>query len=112
MRLETEGPVEPPVLFPLNSLNDTTTTNSGESVVIDVLENDTAGVGPDNITITNTTNPANGQVQISDRSIVYQPDSDFNGTDQFTYFAIDSFSNTDSAAITITVRAVEPPPLQ
>lgn len=56
--------------------------------------------------------PAHGLVNFSpDGSFSYTPAVDFSGTDTFTYFASDGSSNSAPATVTITVNAVNGPPV-
>jgi len=41
----------------------------------------------------------------SDGSFTYDPDTDFTGSDSFTYFAFDGFDNSAETTVTITVNA-------
>ncbi|NIN12284.1 MAG: tandem-95 repeat protein, partial [Gemmatimonadales bacterium] len=44
-------------------------------------------------------------------SVTYTPDPDFNGTDSFTYKANDGLADSNVATVTITVSAVNDPPV-
>ncbi|NQZ08232.1 MAG: tandem-95 repeat protein, partial [Algicola sp.] len=73
--------------------NDVASTNEDTLVAIDVLANDTdpdAGDAPqgDQIVIEDT--PTNGQVQISSGLVNYTPNTNYNGTDSFTYKVADN----------------------
>ena len=46
----------------------------------------------------------------SNGSFTYTPDADFNGPDRFTYQANDGFANSHTAAVTVTVNAVNDAP--
>jgi len=59
-------------------------------------------------------NPSHGGVTITDTltgSFVYTSTEDYNGIDTFTYIVTDSGSLTDTATVTITVQAVNDPPV-
>ena len=47
----------------------------------------------------------------SNGSFSYAPDKDFSGTDVFTYVANDGTANSNTATVTITVEAVNDPPV-
>ena len=47
----------------------------------------------------------------ADGSFDYTPDADFNGDDSFTYFANDGQADSAPATVTITVNAVNDPPV-
>ncbi|MBD3797635.1 MAG: Ig-like domain-containing protein, partial [Campylobacterales bacterium] len=75
-------------VLPNNTLND------------NVLDNDK---GPD-ITITSNTDPSHGTLSLNtDGTFTYTPDTDFEGTDTFTYNIEDSNGATSSATVTISV---------
>ncbi|NJN46473.1 MAG: tandem-95 repeat protein [Candidatus Competibacteraceae bacterium] len=88
----------------LNAVDDTATTPARTPVDIDVLANDT-GTG---LVISQLGNPANGTTVLNaDNSVTYTPSSAFAGTDVFSYTIIDSFGQSDSATVTVTVTAPE-----
>lgn len=76
-----------------------------------VLVNDTDPDG-DPLTATVVTPPTNGTVVLSaDGSFVYTPNSDFNGTDSFTYRANDGTEDGNVATVTITVNSQNEAPI-
>ncbi|MBU6172382.1 MAG: tandem-95 repeat protein, partial [Planctomycetes bacterium] len=84
---------------------------AGVASVINVLANDIPGTQPP-IRISSTTQPANGQVQISDNNtpsnfaddrIIYTPNTNFFGTDEFKYTITDSRGFTSTATVTLQV---------
>ena len=80
-------------------------------VTVTVLENDT---DPDNDTlnVVAVTQGTNGSVVIDPVSgnPVYTPNTNFNGTDTFTYTIDDGNGGTDTATVTVTVGAVNDRP--
>ncbi|WP_400080000.1 Ig-like domain-containing protein [Winogradskyella sp. R77965] len=85
---------------------DTATTPEGTPIDIVVLANDFDPDG-DPITITATTDPANGAVTLNpDGTITYTPNSGFIGEDTFTYTICDDGNPQlcDTATVTITVQ--------
>lgn len=57
-------------------------------------------------------NPANGSVLInSNGSFTYTPNANFNGIDSFTYQANDGILNSAAGTVTISVAAVNDPPV-
>ena len=85
---------------------DTATTPEGTSINIEVLAND-FDPDADSITITATTNPANGTVTLNpDGTITYTPDFGFIGEDTFTYTICDDGipQLCDTATVTVTVQ--------
>ncbi|CAN0603922.1 unnamed protein product, partial [Ectocarpus sp. 12 AP-2014] len=85
---------------------DTATTPEGTPIDIVVLAND-FDPDADPITITGTTDPANGTVTINpDGTITYTPDPGFIGEDTFTYTICDDGNPQlcDTATVTVTVQ--------
>ncbi|NNE06243.1 MAG: tandem-95 repeat protein, partial [Xanthomonadales bacterium] len=78
--------------------------------VLQILVNDTDPEG-DTLTIVSFTDPANGTVEVSGGTLLYTPDSDFFGTDSFTYTVEDGFGGSDTANVTIMVARLNEPPL-
>jgi len=90
--------------------NDNANTPEETPVVIVVLGNDTDADG-DPLTVANLTQPAHGTATLNaDQTVTYTPDSDFAGTDSFTYRAHDGKTSSDLATVTIDVSAVNDPP--
>ena len=87
-------------------VNDIQTINEDVAILIDILANDTDVDTDDKVsTISIDTQPSNGRVTIVDDKVRYEPTSDFNGTDNFTYHAQDStgtIGNTATVTINIT----------
>ena len=79
--------------------NDTNTTKQDNSIVLDVLANDTDSDG-DNLTIKNVTNPTNGITKIVDNKIKYTPKKGYYGNDSFIYTITDG---TDEANATVSM---------
>ena len=76
-----------------------------------VLGNDT-DVDGDALTAVLNTGPANGVLTLNaNGSFTYTPAAGFNGSDSFTYAANDGTVNSNVATVTITVNAVNVPPV-
>ena len=91
--------------------DDSATTPEDTAVTINVLANDTDADG-DALTVTNLTQPANGTATLNtDNTVTYTPNADFNGDDSFTYMANDGTSDSNIATVSITVNAVNDPPV-
>ncbi len=74
-----------------------------------VLGNDT-DVDGDPLTAAVVAGPSHGTLSLDPAgSFIYEPDSDWNGVDSFTYDASDG-SLTDPATVTITINPVNDPP--
>ncbi len=76
-----------------------------------VLSNDTASDGNPLIAVL-LTKPSNGTVILNtDGSFTYSPNSNFNGSDSFTYKANDGALDSDPATVVITVNSVNDLPV-
>ncbi len=76
-----------------------------------VLGNDSDADG-DTLSASLSSGPAHGALTLNaDGSFTYTPDAGFDGTDVFAYVASDGNGGTSTAAVTITVRNVNSPPV-
>jgi large repetitive protein len=82
--------------------DDSDITNEDDSVTINVLNNDTDPES-DNLSVDSITQGSNGSVVNNGTDVTYTPDSDYNGTDNFTYTVSDGNGGTDTATVTVTV---------
>ncbi|PQO34778.1 tandem-95 repeat protein [Bremerella cremea] len=91
--------------------DDGATTDEDNSVLINVLANDTDIEG-DSLTIVRTTTPLHGSVFVNpNQEIVYTPNSNFNGVDTFTYAVDDGKGGVSSASVSVTVNSVNDSPI-
>jgi hypothetical protein len=90
--------------------NDTATvTEDSRNNVINVTANDT---DPDGDTLTVTAASAqNGSVTFGGGNVTYAPNANFSGTDRINYTISDGNGGSDSAVVTVTVTAVNDPPV-
>ena len=90
--------------------NDTATTNEAQPTVVNILDNDSADTTIDLSTIQLGTNPANGKVTLNNNgTTTYTPNSNFVGTDYFTYLVQDALGTlSNEATVTVTVNNVAP----
>jgi uncharacterized repeat protein (TIGR01451 family) len=94
--------------------NDSTSTNPGTPVLINVAGNDRdpdGNLDPTTVQIINP--PQNGTVRIDPGTgnIIYQPNPGFsNGTDTFTYRICDTTGLCSEATVTVTVPVTTNPP--
>ena len=88
--------------------NEKTNAVAGEDVIIDVLANDDSDA-----TITRiVTQPANGTASVVNGKIVYRSNTNFAGSDSFTYEVTDANGNTAIATVEVHVDgAVNTPPI-
>jgi hypothetical protein len=85
-----------------DAVDDATTTQQAQAVVIDVLANDALGNAPDSVAI--ATAPAHGTATVqADRTVRYVPNSNFFGPDTFQYRLTDANGDSDLAAVTVGV---------
>ena len=85
--------------------NDTASTNENTSVTVDVLVND-EGLGDGSLDLTITSAPSNGSVSLNgDNTITYDPDTDYIGTDNFSYEVCDEGGSGEcsTASVNITI---------
>ena len=101
--------LDPDSAIELDVVDDTVSTPIDTPIDIDILEND-HGVPSDGILT--VTDPSNGTVEIndggtpddiSDDTIIYTPNDDFEGTEVIEYTVCDAEGNCDTATVTITV---------
>ncbi len=94
--------------------NDNSTVSEDIAQVIDVLSNDSDPDGTlDACTVSVANQPANGAVTIGAApgcALTYTPDPDYTGFDSFIYQACDDGGECGTAAVNITVNAVNDPP--
>ncbi len=76
---------------------------NGGIIYIDVLANDT-DIDGDSLNIDGVTQGTNGAVILETGNVSYTPDTDFSGTDSFTYTIIDGNGGSDTATVNVTVQ--------
>lgn len=81
-----------------DATDDTATVAEDQSVIINVLANDT----PAGVTIASVGSPSKGIAVITAGTIVYTPKPNYHGTDTFLYTITDGTA-MDTAAVTVTV---------
>ena len=111
------GQVTKSITVSVNPINDipvaitnSATVNEDATVTIDVLANATDLDG-DSLTITNITQGNNGVVQIINDQLKYTPNTNFNGTDTFTYTISDGNGGITTKSITVDVHSVNDAPI-
>ncbi|GAB4147091.1 MAG: hypothetical protein OHK0017_08390 [Patescibacteria group bacterium] len=94
---------------PVIAVNDSSITNEDTSVDINVLSND-SDADNDPLIVVSISTPSHGTATINqDGAIHYIPDSNYYGTDSFTYTVSDGNGSTATATITITINSVNDP---
>ncbi|MEM7129487.1 MAG: sugar-binding protein [Chloroflexota bacterium] len=99
----------PATVLPLVAVDDTAATNEDTPIVINVLSNDSGGIGGSTIQTIGT--PTSGTAQQSGQEILYSPTLDFFGTDTFAYTIQDAAGNVASAFVSITIYPVSDIPI-
>src|SRR5262249_18130989 len=89
---------------------DSATTAEDTAVTISVLANDT-DVDGDSLTVTGVTQPAHGSASYTASGVTYTPAANYNRSDSFTYSISDGHSGTATGTVSITVTAVNDPPV-
>ncbi len=92
------------VLSPPDAQDDSATLDARTSANINVLANDSDPDG-DTLTVQSITQPSNGTSTLnSDNTVTYTPNSDFTGSDGFTYTISDGKGGTATATVHLTVN--------
>ncbi len=99
-----------PVNDPPLAGDDAAETTEDTPITIAVLGND-SDVDGDALTVVEVSTPAHGTAVADTGEVVYTPEPDFHGTDRFTYVVGDGSGLTARAAVDVTVRPVNDPPL-
>jgi Ca2+-binding RTX toxin-like protein len=93
------------------AFDDTATTDEDTAIAIDVLANDD-DFGEDDVSLNGFSQGAfGGVVLLSDDTLHYTPNADFNGQDSFTYGIRDTSGNTSTATVTVDVTSVQDDPI-
>ena len=107
----------PPSILDLSSVTavkDFASTKAGQSVTIDVLEND-LDINDKGIELSPSPNSSQGgtveQVDQVDGQILFTPGEDFVGTDSFIYDLSRDGQVIDSTTVTVKVSSVPPKPI-
>ena len=100
-----------PVNDPPQAVDDAAETSEDTPVTIAVLANDSDPDG-DPLTVVEVSSPTHGTAVVADTGAVeYTPESDYHGTDRFTYVVGDESGLTAQAAVEVTVLPGNDPPL-
>jgi hypothetical protein len=97
---------DPPVLS-----DDIRTVDEDQVLEANVLTND-VDVDGDPLSVTIATPPGHGSAKVTpERTIVYAPDPDYNGSDSFVYQVDDGQGGTATATVSVTVAPVNDLPV-
>jgi len=89
---------------------DAATTDEDTSQLVDVRANDT-DVDGNALTISNVGSPTHGTAAIEAGQVRYTPAANYAGPDSFGYTVSDGAGGTDTATVSMTVTAVNDPPV-
>jgi hypothetical protein len=92
------------------AVDDLGTLNEDESVLIDVLAND-SDPQDDSLSISAVDTPLHGVATVEAGQIRYTPDQNFWGSDQFSYHVNDGGNRDAVAVVLVTVDPVNDPPV-
>ena len=96
---------------PPEAVDDAAETAEDTPATVDVLGNDSDPDG-DELAVVEVSAPAHGVARLTPAGEVeYTPEPDYHGTDRFTYTVGDGSGLTARAAVEVTVRPVNDPPL-
>ncbi|MDB2535350.1 Ig-like domain-containing protein, partial [Gammaproteobacteria bacterium] len=94
----------------ISAISDTATTTEDTAVTINVILNDSyLTSSPVSVSAGNATNGTTILAESSPEQVLYTPNSDYNGTDTFTY-TITQGDKISSADVTVTIEAVNDAP--
>ena len=89
--------------------DDKTLAEDDPDTIIDVLANDT-DIDGDTLGVTGVGSALHGTASLVGGVVSYQPNSNYHGTDSFTYSISDGHGGTDTATVHITVTSVNDKP--
>jgi len=95
---------------PPKTVDDYKTTQEDTQAVIAVLANDTDVEG-DMLSLTDVYGCTHGTADIEGNNIVYTPNENYYGTDQFTYEVSDGNGGTSTAIVHMTITSVNDAPV-
>ncbi len=87
--------------------DDDASTEDGQPIEIDVLEND-SGLGDIPLTLTIGSPPGEGVAEVSENVILYTPYGGFSGVDTFTYIITDADGESSEATVAVTLSFGNP----
>ncbi|MFA4836267.1 MAG: choice-of-anchor L domain-containing protein [Dehalococcoidia bacterium] len=92
---------------PPKAVDDSTATAKNTPVTIDVLTNDT-DADRDTLSIKSVTTPIHGSAAVNGKKVTYTPNTNWSGTDIFSYTVSDGKGGFDIGKVTVTVSASGP----
>jgi len=88
------------------AVNDSATTNEDTPLSIAVLANDTDPDAGDTHSLVSATGAQHGTLALSGDHVVYTPNANYNGADNFTYTMQDAAGAQSTATVNVTVNPV------
>ncbi|HJO92782.1 MAG TPA: glycoside hydrolase family 48 protein [Victivallales bacterium] len=101
-------PPPPPLNNEPTAANDSAQSEKNQSINIDVLSND-SDIDGDALIISSTSTPKNGSAVINSNLITYTPNTDYVGTDSFSYNISDGNGGTAGATVNVTIKGDDTP---
>lgn len=91
--------------------DDAVSTDEDLAITIDVLAND-SDIEGDDLAVSIATNAVHGSLVLNDdNTVTYTPNTDYNGTDSFTYTVSDGNGGTSIATVNLTIDPVNDTPI-
>jgi len=103
-----------PVNDPPVAINDSASTDEDNAITFNITDNDTDLDGTIDVTsVVIVSGPTNGTlVENNDGTVTYTPDTNYNGSDSFTYTVNDDGGATSNVAtVNLTINDVNDPPV-
>ncbi|GJL84150.1 MAG: hypothetical protein DHS20C01_37840 [marine bacterium B5-7] len=91
--------------------NETVSGAEDTPVLVDVLSNDSDIDSPGDLILSALTQPSQGSVVMNGVTVEYTPRNNYFGDDLFGYTVVDSQGGTASGQVTVTITAVNDPPV-
>lgn len=107
--VDQDGEVIINVTEDITARGDTLAVDEDTAGTVDVLAND-ANKGTAPLTLVSASNGSNGNTAIVNGQVRYTPNSNFFGTDQFTYVVRNGDNKTATGTVAVTVRSVNDAP--
>ncbi|MCU4177400.1 Ig-like domain-containing protein, partial [Carboxylicivirga sp. N1Y90] len=98
-----------------NAVNDEYIINEDTPTLFNVIANDTDlqnNIDPSTLEVSNENLPSKGSIQVNnDGTILYTPNENYFGSDNFAYSIEDASGYSDQASVSITINSVNDAPL-
>ncbi|MBV1883891.1 MAG: tandem-95 repeat protein [Pseudomonadales bacterium] len=92
------------------AISDSVTTDEDMVLTIDVLANDMDADG-DSLRVDSVSSAGNGTIVNNGFDVTYTPDTNFYGSDSFSYIVVDDNGGSDTSTVSISVLALNDDPL-